>query len=49
MYQVMFDYVENGIRYPRKIGKSASKLSNAIARAKARNGYVMCGCRVVWA
>lgn len=49
MYQIMVDYIENNTRYPRKVGKSASKLTNAIARAKAKGGYVMCGVRVVWA
>lgn len=49
MYQIMLDYVESGIHYPRKVGKSANKLATAIARAKAKGGYVMCGVRVVWA
>ena len=48
MYQVMVDYMEYGIRYPRKVGKSATKLATAIARAKAKGRYVMCGVKVVW-
>lgn len=49
MYQVMVDWVEHNTYYPRKQGRSTNKLAKAIARAKAKGGYVMCGVRVIWA
>jgi hypothetical protein len=49
MYQIMIDYIEYGIRYPRKSGKSATSFAQAILRAKAKGGYVMQGVKVVWA